>query len=162
MEISWKKNNFNISFEYLHQIFIYEIQKKYCLLFILNISIEYFNIWKKKIYYERLTTNIYIPVWSYSCKQEPFSESTVLPHSFTNSNNSAKERLRLYTKGHGCTVGRNKSLSHSCEGRFISLPIKKLIKQSYIAVMFLILPFNFLQETRSLIHYNNTVAICGN
>ena len=128
----------------------------------MNISIEYFNIWKKKIYYERLTTNIYIPVRSYSCKQEPFSESTVLPHSFTNSNNSAKERLRLYTKGHGCRVGRNKSLSHSCECRFISLPIKKLIKQPYITVMLYILPFNFLEETRSLIRYNNTIAIRGN
>ena len=134
---------------------------------LLTIYIEYFHqifqyLEQKKKYYERFSTNIYIPVQSYSCKQEPFSESTVLPHSFTNGNNSAKEWLRLYTKGHGCRVGRNKSLSHSCECRFISLPIKKLIKQPYIAVMLYILPFNFLEETGSLICYNNTVAIRGN
>ena len=108
------------------------------------------------------TTNRYIPVGPYSCEEKLFSKSTVLPHSFADINNCVKERLRLYTKGHGCRVGRNKSLSHSSESRFVPLPIEKLVQQPYIAVMLYILPFNFLEETGCLIGYNNTIPISGN
>ena len=170
-----KKKGLNIYMEYFHGIFQYFNNKNNNWIFMLNILMQYFwnckqnKLWSMYIctkylwcVYERFSTNIYIPVGSYSCKQKLFSKSTVLPHSSTNSNNSAKERLRLYTKGHQCRVGRNKSLSHSCESRFVSLPIKKLVKQPYIAVMLYILPFNFLEETGSLIRYNNTVPISGN
>ena len=109
-----------------------------------------------------LTTVRYIPVGPYSCEEKSFSKSTVLPHSFADSNNSTKERLRLYIKGHGCSVGRNKSLSHYSESRFVPLPIEKLVKQLYIAVMLYILAFNFLEKTGGLFRYNNTISISGN